>query len=324
MLTASPTTLFQSKYQHNQPVSTAKAFGSALLKLGSRHKNIIVLASHGSMFNLNSFELAFPERYFNFGNAESNMLATAAGFAARGKIIFICGPTISVIGRAWEQLRNTIALPYLNVKIVSINSGLSSAEAGATHQVMEDFALTRVMPNMKVVCPADAIETKSCLEAIVNDFGPAYLRLNHNQFAQLYVETYQFAFATGQIYKSGTDVCIFAIGNMMHYALEAVTMLERDEISAMLVNMASLKPIDTSLIVECARQARHIFTVEDHQIIGGLGSAVMEVLSSNYPAKVCRIGMEAFGESGKLADLYRKYRLDGQGIYERIKEIIGC
>ncbi len=317
--------LFQRSW-HNQPISTAKAFGDTLLKLAGRHKNIVVLTANYKRFlNLAPFELAFPDRYFSFGNAEQNMVAAASGFAARGKIPFVCSFSMFVTGRAWEQIHSAIAYQNLNIKIVGAHNGLSSGENGengATYQALEDIALMRVIPNMKVVCPADAVETKCALEAIVNDFGPTYLRLNCDPVAHLYPETYQFSFGQGNIYKPGTDVCIFSVGRMVHNVLEASQLLERDSISTMVVNLASIKPIDENLIVECSKQARHVMTVEDHQIISGLGSAVMEVLSRKYPMKVVSIGVNGFGDSGKSDELYKKHGLDAQGIYERVLSII--
>ncbi len=311
--------LLQRSWQ-NQPVSTAKTFGDALLKLAGRHKNIVVLtANYKRFFNLAAFELAFPDRYFSFGNSEQNMIAAAAGFAARGKIPFVCSFSMFVTGRAWEQIRNAVAYQNINIKIVGANNGLSYDENGPTYQALEDIALMRVIPNMKIVCPADAIETKRSLDVIVNDFGPTYLRLNCEPVANLYPETHQFAFGEGNIYKPGTDICIFTTGSMMHNTLHASELLERDNISTMVVNLASIKPFDENLVVECAKQARHVMTVEDHQVIGGLGSAVMEVLSRAYPVKVVCLGVEGFGESGKSAELYKKHGLDAQGIYEAAK-----
>jgi len=221
--------------------------------------------------------------------------------------------------RAWELIRNDICAPHLNVKIVGAYAGISNAEGGATYQALEDIAIMRAIPNMTVLCPADAVETRKMVEAMLNDFGPVYLRLPVQALPTLYDSEYSFQIGKSSVYKSGTDVCIFAMGVMVHSALAAAEMLERDGISTMVVNVSSLKPLDENLIVECVKQAQRIITVEDHQIIGGLGSAVAEILATHCPVKILRLGMDGFGESGKIEDLYRKYGLDGVGIYERIK-----
>ncbi len=204
------------------------------------------------------------------------------------------------------------------MKFIGSHNGLSCGEDGATYQALEDIAIMRSIPNMKIICPADAVETKQALDAMMNDFGPTYLRLHHKPLPILYDEKYKFEIGKGVIYKPGTDVCIFTMGAMVHTSLEAANMLEREGISTMVVNLPTIKPIDESLIVECAKQAQKIVTVEDHQIIGGLGSAVCEVLATHYPMKVKRLGMDSFGETGSAEDLYKKYHLDAQGIVETI------
>lgn len=312
-----------NKPVYDEVASTAKAFGDAMVKLGSKYKNVVVLdANAGRFLNLGGFARAFPERYFNFGNAESNMIGAAAGFTVRGKIPFLCSFSMFITGRAWEQIRNAVAYPLLNVKFVGAFSGIVCGEDGATYQALEDVGLMRMIPNMKVACPADGVETKQVLEAMMNDYGPTYLRLANNPTPNLYDETYKFEFGRGQIYRPGTDVCIFSHGEAFHSSLKAAELLERDGISAMVVNLSSVQPIDENLIVECAKQASRVVTVEDHQIVGGLGSAVAEVLSAAYPAKVTRLGMNGFGESGKPEDLYKKYRLDAIGVYDQVKGLL--
>ena len=311
--------LFQNP-SYDEGASTAKAFGDALSKFGAKYRNVVVLdANAGRFLNLGAFARAFPDRYFNFGNAESNMITAAAGFSVRGKVPFVCSFSMFITGRAWEQVRNALCYPNLNVKLVGAYSGILCGEDGATYQALEDIAITRALPNMKVICPADMTETRHAVEAAINDFGPTYMRLANKISPPLYDESYKFAIGKGHIYKAGTSVCIFSCGNTLHSSLETASMLERDGISTMVVNLSSIKPIDANLIVECSKQAQQVVTVEDHQIVGGLGSAVAEVLSVYYPVKVLRIGMDGFGESGKTADLYRKYRLDATGIYEQIK-----
>ncbi len=309
-----------NKPVYDEIASTAKAFGDAMIKLAAKHKNVVVLdANAGRFLNLGGFARAFPDRYFNFGNAESNMIGAAAGFTVRGKIPFLCSFSMFITGRAWEQIRNAVAYPHLNVKFVGAFSGILCGEDGATYQALEDIALMRAIPNMKVACPADGVQTKQILEAMMNDYGPTYLRLANTPTTNLYDETYKFEFGRAHIYRAGTDVCLFSCGDTFHSSLRAAELLERDGVSTMVVNLSSVKPLDDALVVECAKQASRIFTVEDHQIIGGIGSAVSEALSSEYPAKVVRLGMDGFGESGKSEDLYRKYRLDAVGIYEQVK-----
>lgn len=314
-------TVFHNSLQEarEEEVSTAKAFGDALLKMGGRYKNAVVLDAHyGRNVHVGGFVRAFPDRYFNFGNAESNMIDAATGFAARGKIPMLCSFGMFLTGRAWEQIRNSLCHSFLNVKLIGGHAGLLAAEDGASYQALEDVALMRAIPNMKIICPADAVETKSALEAMMNDFGPTYLRLTQKPLPIIYDSNYKFELGRGSIYKPGTDVCIFAYGPTVHTSLRAADLLERDGISTMVVNISSLKPIDESLVVECAKQAQRVVTVEDHQVVGGLGSAVCEILSTYYPMKVLRLGMDGFGEVGKVTDLYLKYGLDGQGIYEAI------
>ncbi len=312
-----------NKPVYDEVASTAKAFGDAMLRFGSKYKNVVVLdANAGRFLNLGGFARAFPDRYFNFGNAESNMIGAAAGFTVRGKVPFLCSFSMFITGRAWEQIRNAVAYPHLNVKVVGAFSGILCGEDGATYQSLEDIAIMRAIPNMKVAAPADGVETKQVVEASMNDYGPTYIRLTNKPTMNLYDETHAFQFGKSSIYKAGTDVCIFSCGDTFHSSLKAAEMLERDGVSTMVVNVSSIKPMDDNLITECAKQASHVVTVEDHQITGGLGSAVSEVLSSNYPVKVTRLGTDGFGESGKSADLYRKYRLDPQGIYEQVKGLL--
>jgi transketolase len=303
-----------------EDTSTAKAFGEVLTRSGSRFKNMVVLGANQDKFlYTQAFAKIFPDRYFQFGNGEHTMFAAASGFTVRGKIPVLCGFSMLSMA-AWEQIRNSVCFPYLNVKIVASHSGIVNGESGAAYQALEDLALMRTMPNMKVLCPADFVEAKKMFEAMMNDYGPTYLRLNTHSLPQLYDENYDFQIGKASIYKPGTDICIFAMGTTMHTSLEAAALLEREGLSTMVVNVSSLEPIDKNLLVECVKQARYIVTVEDHQIKGGLFSAIAEVLAMKYPCQILPIGMNGFGESGKTYDLYRKYGLDGQGIYDQINE----
>ena len=312
-----------SKPVDEEIASTAKVFGDAMIKLAAKHKNVVVLdANAGRFLNLGGFARAFPDRYFNFGNAESNMIAAAAGFTVRGKIPFLCSFSMFITGRAWEQIRNAVAHPLLNVKFVGAFSGILCGEDGASYQALEDVALMRAITNMKVACPADGVETRLVLEAMMNDYGPTYLRLANTAMPNIYDDSHVFEFGRGRVYKAGTDVCIFSYGDTLHSALQAAEILERDSVSTMIVNLPSIQPLDEALVVECAKQAGRVFTVEDHQVVGGLGSAVSEVLSRDYPCRVTRLGMNGFGESGKAAELFKKYRLDAAGIYEQVKGVL--
>jgi transketolase len=311
------------KYNPDIQQSTQKAFADALVRNSGRFRNVVLLNSNMSAAaGLAGFARSYPERCFNFGNAVEAMFGAAAGFTARGKVPFICSYAMAASGKSWDQVRNFICGSNLNVKIVGTHAGLLRAEEGAFHQSLEDIAIMRTLPNMKIICPADAQQTAKAVEAMVMDYGPTYLRLVNQPLPDLYDDQYRFQFGRGNIYKHGTDVCIFALGISLHMALEAAKMLDRDGIPAAVVNMSSVKPLDNDLVVECARQIPNLVTVEDHNVVGGLGSAVAEVLSERYPARVLRIGMEGFGESGKVDDLFRKYRLDAAGIYEQVKEWI--
>ncbi len=309
------------KYNPDIQHSTQRAFADALTRNSGRFRNLVLLnANTSAAAGLQSFAKAYPERYFNFGNAASTMFGAAAGFTVRGKVPFLCSFALSASGKSWEQIRNFICASNLNIKIAGTHAGLLRAEEGVFQQALEDLAIMRALPNMKVVCPADATETKKAVEAMIMDYGPTYLRLVNQPLPDLYDDEHLFQFGRAHIYKQGTDVCIFAIGVGLHMALEAANLLEREGVSTMVVNMSSIKPIDSDLVVECAKQIPNLVTVEDHNVIGGLGSAVMEVLSEKYPARVLRIGLKGVGESGKVDDLFRKYRLDAVGIMEQVKE----
>lgn len=311
------------KFNPDIQSSTQKAFAESLVRLGNKYKNFVVLDANVSVpAGTQAFAKSYTDRHFHFGNANRAMVAASAGFTVRGKIPFLCSYALPASGRAWDSIRNFICYPNINVKIVGIHSGILNAEEGVINQSLEDLSLMRSIPNMKVVCPADAVETRKVVEMMMLDYGPTYLRLFHLPLPDLYDDAYQFTFGRGHIYKSGSDVCIFAIGTAVHTALDAADILEREGVSTMVVNMSSLVPIDKDLIVECAKAVSHVVTVEDHQILGGLGTAVSEVLSEYYPVKVTRLGVDGFAESGKVDDLYKKYKLDGVGIAESVQGLL--
>lgn len=302
-------------------MSTQKAFADAIIRLGGKYKNFVVLdANLSTVMGTRSFAEHFPDRHFNFGNGVSNMIGAASGFTVRGKVPFVCSFAVSATGHSWDQIRNYLCIPNLNVKIIGAYSGILSGEEGAFQQALEDVSIMRSIPNMKVICPADMVEAKKMLEVMMTDYGPTYLRLYNVPLPEIYDENYEFEFGKGHVYKEGNEICIFAVGSTVHTAIDAAEILEREGHSVQIVNMSSIKPIDEDLIIECAKSFKHLVTVEDHNVIGGLGSAVAEVLTSHQPAKLLRLGMESFGESGKVDDLYKKYGLDGVGIAESIKE----
>lgn len=303
--------------------STQKTVGEELIKLAGKYKNFTVFnANTATEFGLSNFGKEFGDRYIDFGNAMSGMIGSAAGFAVRGKVPFLFGSANDLIGKNWLAIRNALCVSQTNVKLIGAYGGMLSGQDGPFNHALEDLSLMRVVPNMKVVCPADSIEAKKALEVMMLDFGPTYLRLFSLPLPNLYSPDHKFVFGKGHIYKSGNDICIFAIGTGVHTALDAAEHLEREGKSVMVVNISSLKPIDDDLIVECAKAVNHVFTVEDHQIVGGLGSAVCEILTAEYPMKVHRIGMDGFSESARVDDLYKKFQLDGVGIAEQIMKQI--
>jgi transketolase len=303
----------------DEKIATRAAFGEAIAKFGGRRKNIAVLdADLSGSTKTAKFAKLYPDRHFNFGIAEANMVNSAAGMAIRGKIPFACSFAVFVTGRPWEHIRNSICYPNLNVKLVGTHAGILTGEDGATHQALEDIAIMRAIPNMKVICPADAVEAYLAVEEIIKDFGPTYLRLGRAGVPVIYDKDHKFRIGFGDMLTFGEDISLIATGTMVSGCLEAAKMLEKDGIRVMVVNISTIKPIDEKLVIDAAKKTKMVVTAEDHNITGGLGSAVMEVLGENYPAKVRRIGMTRFGESGKPADLYRKYGLDAQGVYEQV------
>ena len=304
--------------------STQRAFSEALGRLGAKYRNFVLLNSNLSDASaVQSFARNFPERFFHFGNALQGMFGAACGFTVRGKIPVLCSYANLVSGKVWDIVRNYIAYPNLNIKIVGLHAGLLNSEEGASNQALEDIALMRAIPEMKILCPADAMETRKALEAMLAEYGPFYLRLSSAPLPDLYDEKYIFEVGKGQVYKPGSDVCIFSYGVSLHMALDASLILERQGVSTMVVNMSTLKPFDKDLVVECAKAVNHLVTVEDHGVKGGLATAVMETLSEEYPAKVLTIGIEGFGESGKVDDLFKKYGMTSDSIAEKISAHFG-
>ena len=306
-------------------VATRDSYGNALVELGKEHDDLIVLdADLAGATKTGMFKKAFPERHWDIGIAEANMTGIAAGVAACGKVPFISSFAMFAAGRAYEQVRNAIGYPHLNVKIGATHAGISVGEDGATHQCIEDLALMREIPGMVVINPADDVEARAAVKAAYDHVGPVYLR-----FGRLAVpvfndeETYKFEIGKGIVVKEGTDVTVFATGLCVNEAIEAEKMLAADGINAEIINIHTIKPIDRELVVQSALKTGKVVTVEEHSIIGGLGSAVCEVLSEEAPTKVLRIGVnDVFGESGPALELIKKYGLDAESIYKKVKEFV--
>ena len=306
-------------------IATRDSYGNALVELGKEHEEIVVLdADLAGSTKTGVFRKAFPERHFNAGIAEANMVGIAAGMAACGKVPFVSSFAMFIAGRAYEQLRNGVGYPRLNVKIGASHAGISVGEDGATHQCLEDMALMRQIPGMIVINPADDVEARAAVKAAYEHVGPVYLR-----FGRLAVpvyndeETYKFEIGKGVVVKEGTDVTIFATGLCVKEAIEAEAMLAADGISAEIINIHTIKPIDRELVAKSALKTGKVVTVEEHSIIGGLGSAVAEVLAEEAPTKMYRIGVrDTFGESGPALELLHKYELDAEGIYKQVKAFL--
>ena len=306
-------------------VATRDSYGNALVELGKEHDDLIVLdADLAGATKTGVFKKAFPERHWDVGIAEANMAGIAAGVAASGKVPFMSSFAMFAAGRAYEQVRNAIGYPHLNVKIGATHAGISVGEDGATHQCLEDLALMREIPGMVVITPADDVEARAAVKAAYEYVGPVYLR-----FGRLAVpvfndeETYQFEIGKGIVLKEGTDVTIFATGLCVNETIEAEKLLAADGINAEIINIHTIKPIDRELVVQSAAKTGKVVTVEEHSVIGGLGSAVCEVLCEEAPTKVLRIGVnDTFGESGPAVELIHKYGLDAEGIYKKVKAFV--
>jgi transketolase len=306
-------------------IATRDSYGNALCEMGAKYDNLVVLdADLAAATKTGTFKKAYPERHIDCGIAECNMMGIAAGIATTGKIPFASSFAMFAAGRAFEQVRNSIGYPKLNVKIGATHAGISVGEDGASHQCNEDIALMRTIPGMVVINPADDVEAKAAVEAAIEHDGPVYLR-----FGRLAVPVindnpdYKFELGKGIVLKEGTDVTIIASGLTVSESLDAAKKLEEDGISAKVVNIHTIKPLDEDLVIECAKQTGKIVTVEEHSVIGGLGSAVCDVLSEKLPTKVCKIGVnDTFGESGPALELIKKYGLDADSIYEKVKAFV--
>jgi transketolase len=304
--------------------ATRDAYGEALVELGNKNKKIVVLdADLSKSTKTCQFAARFPERFFNMGIAEADMMGTAAGFAVSGYIPFASTFAVFATGRAYDQIRNSIAYPHVNVKIAATHAGLTVGEDGASHQSLEDLALMRVLPNMTVLVPADGWETTKVMAAALKVKGPVYVRLGRPKVPFVTGKKTPFEIGRGEILREGKDVTIIACGIMVAQALEAASLLEKKGVDARVVNMASLKPLDEDLLVTCAKDTGALVTAEEHSILGGLGGAVAECVGSRYPVPVIRIGVrDTFGESGEPGELLKKYGLSPRDIVDAVGEAL--
>ncbi len=306
-------------------IATRESYGNALAELGKEHDDFVVLdADLSGATKTGIFKKAFPERHINCGIAEGNMMSVAAGIAATGKVAFASSFAMFAAGRAFEQVRNSIGYPHLNVKIGATHAGISVGEDGATHQCNEDIALMRAIPGMVVINPADDVEARAAVKAAYEYEGPVYLR-----FGRLAVpvindkEDYKFEIGKGIVLREGKDVTLIATGLEVAETIQAAELLAADGIDAKVINIHTIKPIDADLIVAAAKETGKIVTIEEHSVIGGLGSAVCDVLAEKAPTKVMKIGVnDTFGESGPALALIKKYGLDAESIYNKVKAFV--
>ena len=308
-----------------QKMATREAYGKALAEFGAQYPDLVVLdADLANATKTDAFQKVYPDRHIDCGIAECNMMGIAAGLSTVGKIPFASTFAMFASGRAYEQVRNSIGYPHLNVKIGATHAGITVGEDGASHQCLEDIALMRAIPGMVVINPSDAVEARAAVQAAIEYVGPVYLRFGRAAVPIINDrEDYKFEIGKGELLREGSDVTIVATGICVSSALEAADKLAADGISAEVINIHTIKPLDTELIVKSAKKTGKVVTAEEHTIIGGLGGAVCEALSEKAPTPVLRIGInDVFGESGTAAALVAKYGLDGEGIYAKVKGFV--
>ncbi len=303
-------------------IATRESYGNALAELGKEHEDLVVLdADLAGATKTATFKKAFPERHIDCGIAEGNMMGIAAGLASTGLVPFASTFAMFAAGRAFEQIRNSVGYPNLNVKIGATHAGITVGEDGATHQCNEDIALMRTIPGMTIINPSDDIEAKAAVKAAYETYGPFYLRFG--RLAAPVINTnpdYKFEIGKGIVLREGKDIAIIATGIEVGYALEAAEMLAADGVDAKVINIHTIKPLDNELVIAAAKETGKVFTVEEHSVIGGLGGAVCECLSGACPVPVTRLGVQdTFGYSGPAVKLLEAYELDGKGIYKQIK-----
>ena len=302
--------------------ATRESYGLALAEFGNNENIVVLDADLSKSTKTDTFKKAYPERFINMGIAEANMMSVAAGLASTGKIVFASSFAMFAAGRAFEQIRNSISYPKLNVKIGATHAGISVGEDGATHQCLEDIALMRSLPDMIIINPADDIEAKLAVKAAIEHNGPVYMRFGRLAVEDINPADYEFQLGKGVMLKDGSDVSIIATGLMVGEALKAREMLLEDRINARVINIHTIKPIDEEIIIKAAKETGAIVTCEEHNIMGGLGSAVCEVVCSKYPVPVQIIGTTAYGKSGKPAELFKEYGLTAENICDNVKKAI--
>lgn len=310
-------------YKIGEKKATREAYGAALAEFGSDERIVVLDADLSKSTKTDCFKKVYPDRFINCGIAEGNMMATAAGLASCGKIPFASSFAMFAAGRAFEQIRNSVCYPKLNVKIGATHAGISVGEDGATHQCLEDLGIMRTLPNMTIINPADATEARLAVKAAIDHNGPVYMRFGRLAVPTVFGDDYKFELGKGVRLADGNDVTIIATGLMIPYALEAKTVLSEQGIDARVINIHTIKPIDRDIIIKAARETGAIVTAEEHNVIGGLGSAVAEVLCESAPVPMLRVGtQDVFGRSGVPAKLFEIYGLDTKTIVEKAKAVI--
>ncbi len=310
-------------YQIGEKVATREAYGKALVEFGANENIIVMDADLSKSTKTDGFKKTYPERFINTGIAEGNMMSTAAGLSTCGKIVFASSFAMFAAGRAFEQIRNSIGYPHLNVKIGATHAGISVGEDGATHQCLEDMGIMRTIPGMVILNPADATESRLAVKAAIEYQGPVYLRFGRLAVPVIFDDSYQFEIGKGVMLEDGTDVTLIGTGLMVPATLEAKKILAEQGISARVINMATIKPIDCDIIVKAAKETGAIVTAEEHNVIGGLGSAVAEVLCETVPTPMLRVGtQDVFGRSGKPNPLLEAYGLDAKTIVDKAKAVV--
>lgn len=304
--------------------ATRQSYGEALLELGKSNKNVVVLdADLAGATKSGIFQKEFPNRFFDMGIAEQNMMATAAGMATCGKIPFASTFAVFATGRAYDQIRNSICYPNLNVKICGSHAGVTVGEDGATHQMLEDINIMKCLPNMKVICPSDDVQTKWAVKEMAEINGPCYIRTCRLASNIIYEENQEFELGKAVQFGDGTDATVFATGICVSEALKAMDILKEKNINIRVIDMFSLKPIDRDIIIKSAKETKNLISVEDHSVIGGLGSIIADVLSEEYPSKLVKMGVkDRFGESGKATVLMEKFEIGSTAIVKKVEELM--
>ncbi len=305
-------------------VSLRKTYGQTLLDLGRKDKNIVVMdADLAKSTQTIVFGKEITERFIDVGLSEQDMVSMAAGLSLTGKTVFASSFCVFLVGRVYDQVRQSVCYNNANVKLIGTHSGLGVGEDGSTHQSLEDIALMRPLPNINIIVPADAIETARVIEYVSHHHGPYFVRLTRSNLEQIYDENYSFELGKASILRKGQDIAVFAIGAMVEKALEAAELLEKESISTAVINMSTLKPLDKQTILDIARTTRAVISIEDHSVYGGLGSAIAECLSQNYPTKMKIMGIDnKFGRSGSPDELYTHYGLSAKNIVTEAKNIL--